>query len=62
MRYLTLGSQLIAAIGIAVFLGYMGDKWLKTSPLLICVLPLLTLSGIFYKIYRETNRRNKDGT
>ena len=60
LRYASLGTQLLAAIGLAVFLGLKADKWLKTSPLLACVLPLLTLAGLFYKIYRETSRKNKD--
>lgn len=60
MKYASLGSQLLAAIGIAVFGGLQLDKWLHTSPLLACALPLLILSGIFYKLFRETNRKNTD--
>jgi F0F1-type ATP synthase assembly protein I len=60
LRYASLGTQLLAAIGLAVFIGLKTDKWLNTSPLLACVLPLLTLSAIFYKIYRETSRKKKD--
>lgn len=60
VRYASLGTQMLVAIGLAVFLGLQGDKWLKTSPLLACVLPLLTLAGLFYKIYRETSRGKKD--
>lgn len=60
LRYASLGSQLLAAIAISVFLGLKADKWLHTSPLLACVLPLLVLSGIFYKLYRETSRKKKD--
>jgi hypothetical protein len=62
LRYASLGAQLLVAIGLAVFIGLKADKWLKTSPLLACVLPLLTLSGIFYKVYRETSRPKKDDT
>jgi F0F1-type ATP synthase assembly protein I len=54
MRYAALGTQLLVAIGLSVFVGIKLDKWLHTSPLLACVLPLLTLFGIFYKIMRET--------
>jgi F0F1-type ATP synthase assembly protein I len=59
-RYAGMGAQMLAALGIGVFLGLQGDKWLHTSPLLACILPLLILSGMFYKIYRETSRKNKD--
>jgi F0F1-type ATP synthase assembly protein I len=60
IRYASMGTQIFVSLGLAVFLGYKGDKWLHTSPLLVCVLPLLTLAGLFYKIYRETSRRKKD--
>jgi F0F1-type ATP synthase assembly protein I len=58
MRYASLGTQLLVAIGLSVFAGLKLDKWLYTSPLLACVLPLLTLSAIFYKLFRETSRKN----
>jgi F0F1-type ATP synthase assembly protein I len=56
MRYAALGSQLLAAIAIGVFAGLKADKWLHTSPLFACVLPLLILSLIFYKLFRETSK------
>ena len=58
LRYASLGSQLLAAIAISVFLGLKTDQWLHSSPLFACVVPLLVLSGIFYKLYRETGRKN----
>ena len=60
LRYASLGSQLLVAIALAVFLGLKGDKWLNTSPLFACVLPLLTLAGIFYKLAKETAKPPKD--
>ena len=54
IRYASLGTQLLVAIGLAVFAGLKADKWLHTSPLLACVLPLLVLFGIFYKLMKET--------
>jgi F0F1-type ATP synthase assembly protein I len=60
MRYASLGTQLLAAIGLSVFLGLKADKWLHTSPLFACVLPLLILSAIFYKLFRETGKKNID--
>jgi len=56
IRYAGLGTQLMAAIGLAVFTGLKADKWLHTSPVFACVLPLLILFGIFYKLFKETNR------
>jgi F0F1-type ATP synthase assembly protein I len=60
LKYASLGTQLLVAIGLGVFIGLKADKWLRTSPLLACVLPLLILSGIFYKLLRETGRQKKD--
>lgn len=60
MRYASLGTQLLAAIGLAVFIGLKADKWLSTSPLFASILPLLVLSALFYKLYRETGRRNNN--
>ena len=54
LRYASLGTQMLVSIGLAVFIGLKADKWLHTLPLLACVLPLLTLIGIFYKLMRET--------
>jgi F0F1-type ATP synthase assembly protein I len=60
MRYAALGTQILAALAIGVFTGLKLDKWLHTSPLLACVLPLLILSLLFYKLYRETSRKNRN--
>lgn len=60
MRYASLGTQLLVAIGLSVFAGLKTDKWLHTSPLLACILPLLVLSVIFYKLFRETGRSKKN--
>ena len=60
MRYGALGTQLLVAIGLSVFIGIKLDKWLHTSPLLACILPLLTLFGIFYKLMKETKPPNDE--
>jgi hypothetical protein len=49
----------MAALGLAVFAGIKADKWLHTFPLLACVLPLVVLSALFYKLFRETSRNGK---
>src|SRR4051812_12449008 len=54
VRYSSIGTQIFAALGIAVFIGLKVDKWLKISaPLLVIILPVLVLSGIIYKIVKE---------
>ena len=58
MRYAGMGTQFLVAIGLGVFAGLKADKWLHTFPLLACVLPLLILSALFYRLFRETSRKN----
>jgi len=58
VRYASLGTQLLVAIGLAVFAGLKADKWLHTSPLLACVLPLIVLIAIFYKLMKETSPKD----
>jgi len=60
MRYAALGTQIMAALVIGVFAGIRGDKWLHTSPMLASVLPLLILSMMFYRLYRETSKKNRN--
>ncbi len=60
MRYAALGTQMLAVIGISVFAGLKADKWLHTSPLLACALPLLVLAAIFYRLFRETSQKKTD--
>jgi F0F1-type ATP synthase assembly protein I len=60
LRYASLGTQMLVAIGIAVFIGLKTDGWLHTLPLFSCALPLLVLVGIFYKLMRETGNKKKD--
>jgi F0F1-type ATP synthase assembly protein I len=54
IRYAGMGTQMLVAIGLAVFIGLKTDRWLHSSPLLTCILPLLVLITIFYKLMRET--------
>ena len=58
LRYAGLGTQMLVSIGIAVFIGLKTDKWLHTLPLFSCVLPLLVLAAIFYKLIRQTGNKN----
>jgi hypothetical protein len=60
IRYAGLGTQLLLAIGLSVFGGLKADKWLHTSPLFTCVLPLAVLGGIFYKLVKDTGKPKND--
>jgi hypothetical protein len=55
MRYAGLATQMLAGLGIAVFIGLKADKWLRLSfPILSWLLPLLVLAAILYKIIKAT--------
>jgi len=60
LRYASLGTQLLVAIGLAVFAGLKADGWLNTSPLFACVLPLAVLAGSFYKLAKDTGKQKGD--
>ena len=58
MRYAGLGAQIFVSLGIAVFAGYKGDKWLHFSfPFLVWMLPLIVLCLMIYKLIRETSKK-----
>ena len=60
MRYAGLATQMMLSLGIAVFLGLKGDKWLKLSfPILSWLLPLLVLAAIMYKLIKDTGPKKK---
>ncbi|HQU57399.1 MAG TPA: AtpZ/AtpI family protein [Chitinophagaceae bacterium] len=60
MKYAGLTTQLLVAIALAVFGGLRLDSWLHTSPLFACLLPLLILIALFYKLFKETSANHKD--
>lgn len=60
MKYAGLASQLLAYIGGAVFIGFQVDKWLHTKPVFICILPLVVLTAVFYKLFKETGKKSKE--
>ncbi len=58
MRYAGLGAQIFVSLGIAVFAGYKGDKWLHFSfPFLVWMLPLIVLCVMIYKLIRDTSNK-----
>lgn len=59
-KYAGLASQLLVAIGLAVFIGFEGDKKFNSSPLLVSVLPLIVLVIIFYKLIKDTENPRKN--
>ncbi len=56
MEYAGLASQLMAALGLGVFMGYKLDRWMKVSfPVFIWVMPLVFLMAMFVKIFKDTS-------
>jgi hypothetical protein len=60
LRYAGLSSQVVASIGVSVFLGMKGDKWLKLSfPILSWALPLLVIVVLLINLIRSgTDKKN----
>lgn len=60
LRYASLGTQIFAGLGLAVFIGYKIDQRTKLSfPLLVWLLPLAVLCVMIYKLVRDTSKRNE---
>ncbi len=58
MQYTGLAFQLIAALGLGVFLGIKADGWLNLPfPLLAWLMPLIILIAMFAKIFKDTSPR-----
>lgn len=61
LRYAGLSTELVASVGLSVFLGIKSDKWLHLSfPIFSWCLPLLIITVFIVKLVKE-NSRPKDG-
>ena len=59
LRYAGLGAQIFVSIGLSVLIGYKADEWLNTPiPLLVCIIPLLVLIGMIYKLIKDTSKKD----
>lgn len=58
MEYLGLGAEIAAAIGIPIFLGYLFDHWLNTSPYGILAGIVLGLVLFIADVIRISNKLN----
>ena len=59
MRYAGLASTWLAALLVAVWMGYKLDGWLLHFPLFIIVLPVLMLVGLLWQIIKEFGNPKK---
>ncbi|WP_460686228.1 AtpZ/AtpI family protein [Niabella aquatica] len=60
LRYMGITAQLLVIIGLAVYGGIWLDEKFSLAPLLTVTLPLLVLAVTFYKLIKETGKKNKD--
>ncbi|WP_432803726.1 AtpZ/AtpI family protein [Chitinophaga horti] len=57
LRYIGLGFQLIALIGLALFVGYKIDQWANMRfPLFMIVLSLLAIALLLWRIVKDTSK------
>lgn len=58
MKYAGMGTYILVALGIAVFLGMKADKLMRLSfPVLTWLAPVIVLGAIFYKVYKDTSKK-----
>lgn len=58
MKYAGMATQFIATLGVAIFIGFKADKYIAWKfPLLTILLPLLMLVSMFYKIFKDSEKK-----
>ncbi len=58
IQYAGFAFQLMAALGLSVYIGIILDKWATfTIPLFTWLLPLLVLIGMLIKVVRDTSKK-----
>lgn len=58
LKYAGLATQFLVGIGLAVYGGIHLDRWLNLkTPVAVWVLPLLLISGVIYKIIKDTSAK-----
>ena len=59
LKYSGLAFQLLAAIGVMGWLGYMLDQYLKLKfPAFMLLFGFMAFGGMMYQLYRSINRDN----
>jgi F0F1-type ATP synthase assembly protein I len=61
IQYAALGSQLLAGLIIAVFLGkWIDEKLHFTFPVFIWLLPLIVIIGMILKAVKDTSKKKNE--
>lgn len=58
LKHLGLTAQLMVMIAVSLYGGIKLDEKLKLSPLFTITFPMLVLTVSFYKLIKETNKKN----
>jgi F0F1-type ATP synthase assembly protein I len=59
-RYAGLAFQMMAAIGISLWLGHLLDQWLGMKfPLFMIIFSLLALALLLWKIVKDTSKHDR---
>ncbi|GAA4320868.1 AtpZ/AtpI family protein [Compostibacter hankyongensis] len=58
IRYAGLGTEMLAMLGLATWLGYKLDRWMELRfPIFLLIFPLAALTVFLWKVIRATGRR-----
>lgn len=58
LSYMGLAFQLMASLGLATYVGWWLDKWIKSGMyLFIWLLPLIVVIGIIIKAVKDTSKK-----
>jgi Na+/glutamate symporter len=61
LRYAGLSTEVVASMGVSLFIGIKADKWLRVSfPVFAWALPLLVIVVLIVKLIKESSKR-RDG-
>jgi hypothetical protein len=59
LKYSGLAIQLLGAIAIFGYIGYLLDRWLELKfPAFMLLLGFLAFAGMMYQLYRSINKDN----
>lgn len=57
-KYAGLATQLLVALGLAVYLGLKVDGWLHFKmPIAVWILPLAVIAAVMYKVIKDTGTK-----
>lgn len=60
-RYLSFGIQLMAAVGIGLYVGHWADtKFMNSFPLMVWILPTLLLVFMLINLVRTFSKKQKE--